>query len=104
MNVKGSLQLLILHALSRGASYGYEIAKEIKAKSRDVLDFQEGTLYPTLHKLEKEALIEAYSAEVDGRRRRYYRLTQAGERALSEERREWEAYVGAVNAVLKEAS
>ncbi len=104
MNVKGSLQLLILNALSRGASYGYEIAKEIKAKSRDVLDFQEGTLYPTLHKLEKEALIEAYVAEVDGRRRRYYRLTKAGERALNEERREWEAYVQAVNTVLKEAS
>ncbi len=104
MNVKGSLQLLILDALSRGASYGYHIAKEIKAKSDGVLDFQEGTLYPTLHKLEKEGLIEAYSAEVDGRQRRYYRLTEAGERALSREHQEWNTYVRAVNAVLEEAS
>jgi PadR family transcriptional regulator, regulatory protein PadR len=104
MNVKGSLQLLILHALSRDASYGYQIAKEIKTKSGDVLDFQEGTLYPTLHKLEKERLIEAYVAEVDGRQRRYYRLTEAGERALNEERREWESYVQAVSAVLKGVS
>ncbi|MGC9522049.1 MAG: PadR family transcriptional regulator [Anaerolineae bacterium] len=104
MNVKGSLRLLILDALSRGASYGYQIAKEIKAKSDGVLDFQEGTLYPTLHKLEKDGLIEAYSAEVDGRQRRYYRLTEAGERALSRERQEWSTYVKAVNTVLEEAS
>ncbi|MGC9468463.1 MAG: PadR family transcriptional regulator [Anaerolineae bacterium] len=100
MNVKGSLSLLILDALSKGASYGYQIAKEIKTRSSDVLDFQEGTLYPALHKLEKEGLVEASLATVEGRQRRYYRLTEAGTRALAKERRAWATYVQAVNAVL----
>jgi PadR family transcriptional regulator, regulatory protein PadR len=102
MNVTGSLPLLILNALARGASYGYQIAKEIKETSVGVLDFQEGTLYPALHKLEKDGLIETYTARVDGRQRRYYRLTEAGERALTEARSQWITYARAVNAVLGE--
>lgn len=104
MNVQGSLPLLILDALSRGAGYGYQIAKEIKARSGDVLDFKEGTLYPALHKLEKEDLIEAYTATVEGRERRYYRLTEAGSRELTRQRQAWRTYVQAVDAVLGEAS
>jgi len=100
MNVKGSLSLLVLHALSKGSSYGYQIAREIKTRSGDVLDFQEGTLYPALHRLEKGGFIEAYVVSVDGRRRRYYRLTEAGARALDEERSTWFTYVQAVNALL----
>ncbi len=103
MNMTGSLPLLILHALSRGASYGYAIAKQIKASSSDVLDFQEGTLYPTLHKLEKDGLVEAYTTLTNGRQRLYYRLTEAGERALEAERAAWMTYARAVNAVLGEA-
>jgi transcriptional regulator len=104
MNIKGSLPLLILDALSRGASYGYQIAKEIKTRSGDVLDFKEGTLYPALHKLEKEDLIEAYTATVEGRERRYYRLTEVGSRELARQRQAWQTYVQAVDAVLGEAS
>ena len=100
MNVKGSLPLLILNTLARGASYGYQIAKEIRTRSGEVLAFQEGTLYPMLHKLEKDGLIEGYTASVDGRERRYYRLTEAGSRELSRQRRAWQAYAHAVNAVL----
>ncbi len=92
---------MILHALSRGASYRYAIAKQIKASSSDVLDFQEGTLYPTLHKLEKDGLVEAYTTLTNGAL--YYRLTEAGERALEAERAAWMTYARAVNAVLGEA-
>ena len=103
MNVTGSLPLLILNALAAGACYGYQIAREIKAKSGDILDFQEGTLYPALHKLQKDGLIEAYTATVDGRVRRYYRLTEEGVRALADARSQWTTYAKAVNAVLGEA-
>lgn len=103
MNVKGSLPLLILNALSEGAGYGYQIAKEIKEHSEGVLDFQEGSLYPTLHKLEKEGFIEAYTQKVEGRRRRYYRLTKKGSRELARERQAWFTFVQAVNMVLEEA-
>ena len=103
MNVKGSLPLLILDALSKGASYGYLIAREIKMRSAGVLDFQAGTLYPALHRLAKEGWVETYNVKVDGRDRRYYRLTEAGVRALSDERRSWRAYVNAVDGVLGDA-
>ena len=100
MNIKGSLPMLVLDALSRGSSYGYQIAKEIREQSGAVLDFQEGALYPTLHKLEEEGLIEASTTTVDGRQRRYYRLTRRGEGQLAAERHEWLRYVRAVNTVL----
>ena len=100
MNIKGSLPLLVLDALSRGPSYGYQIAKEIREQSEAVLDFQEGALYPTLHKLEEEGLIEASTTTVDGRQRRYYSLTLLGKQELAAERHEWARYVQAVNTVL----
>jgi transcriptional regulator len=100
LNIKGSLPVLILHVLSRRASHGYQIAKDIKAASQDVLDFKEGTLYPTLHSLERRGWIEAYEEEVKGRTRRYYRLTEAGRVALAQEREEWASFSAAVNLVL----
>lgn len=100
MNIKGSLPLLILHTLSSGPKHGYRIAREIKEKSEEVLDFAEGTLYPTLHDLEKRGLIEAVEEEVRGRKRRSYRLTQQGAGALEQERAEWQAFSQAVNVVL----
>jgi PadR family transcriptional regulator PadR len=101
VNVKGSLPMLILNALSSGAGYGYQIAKEIKERSTGVLDFQEGSLYPALHKLAQQGLIEPYTATVDGRERRYYRLTEKGAKELARERKEWFAFVRAVNTVLE---
>ncbi|HVU10832.1 MAG TPA: helix-turn-helix transcriptional regulator, partial [Phototrophicaceae bacterium] len=58
MNLKGSLPLLILHVLTQGSNHGYGIAKLIRDQSGGVLDFKEGTLYPTLHTLEQQGLIE----------------------------------------------
>jgi PadR family transcriptional regulator PadR len=100
MNIKGSLPLLVLHTLSTGAKHGYRIAKEIKRGSEGVLAVAEGTLYPTLHELEKRQLIEAFEEEVNGRRRRCYRLTVAGQRELESLRSEWALYTQAVDLVL----
>lgn len=104
MNLKGSLPLLILHTLSEGPKHGYWIAKEIKTQSQGVLDFKEGTLYPTLHGLEKQELIEAYTEIENGRERRYYRLTEGGRDALNHELEAWQRYANAVSMVLKGAS
>lgn len=104
MNLKGSLPLLILHVLSHGPNHGYQIAKQIKQESQGILDFKEGTLYPTLHGMEKQGLVEAYSEIENGRERRYYRLTDKGRRALKTELEEWKAYTKAVNAVLRGAA
>lgn len=102
MNLKGSLSLLLLHMLSLGPSHGYGIAKEIKRISQGTLDFAEGTIYPTLHDLAKQGLIEAYDEEINGRTRRYYKLTSNGQTALNKERAEWQQFSLGVNRILGE--
>ncbi len=104
MNYKGSLSLLILQTLSGEACHGYQIAQQIKTRSKGILDFKEGTLYPTLHSLEQQGMLEAYTAVENGRTRRYYRLTANGRKALVKERKEWEQFVQAVNLALGESA
>ncbi len=102
MNMKGSLPLLILQVLSGGASHGYQIAQQIKTRSKGVLDFKEGTLYPMLHSMEQQGLLEVTNAEENGRLRRYYQLTASGKATLVKERKEWQEFVQAVNLALGE--
>jgi len=102
MNVKGTLSLLILQVLASGPKHGYRIAQEIKARSEGELEFAEGTLYPALHAHENHGLVESYQRTENGRLRRYYRLTEDGERALSQERAEWRRLVAAVDVILGE--
>jgi len=104
MNLKGSLPLLILHNLSSGPSHGYAIAKHIKETTNGTLDFKEGTLYPTLHGMEKQGLLEKYKEKVNGRDRNYYRLTDEGRKMLAVELQEWRDFTRAVNTVLDGAS
>ncbi len=103
MNIKGSLPLLILHYLSAKQGHGYQIAKEIREQSAGALDFAEGTLYPTLHRLQNEGLVTSYEQEENGRIRRYYRLTERGQGALARERADWRQYTQIVNQILGEA-
>jgi PadR family transcriptional regulator, regulatory protein PadR len=103
MNLKGTLPTLILEALARGPSHGYRIAGCIKERSQGVLDFKEGTLYPALHKLENEGLVESYDGVENGRERRYYRITPSGRRALAKDRAEWRQLSRAVTLILEEA-
>lgn len=102
MNFRGGLPALILQNLSRGPNHGYRIAQEIKQKSKGVLDFKEGTLYPTLHGLEGKGLIESQTRDENGRTRCYYELTEKGKRALATEKKEWERISGAFNLILQE--
>ena len=103
MNLRGTLPALILEALESGPEHGYSIAQRIKERSRGVLDFKEGTLYPALHKLESEGRIDSTEEVENGRVRRYYRITPTGRKALATEREEWRTLSRAVSLILKEA-
>ena len=103
MNLKGTLPTLILEALVKEPSHGYRIAQGIKERSQGVLDFKEGTLYPALHKLENEGVVESYEAVEKGRPRRYYRITASGRTALAKNRAEWRKVSRAVTLILGEA-
>lgn len=96
----GGMNLLILHLLSERDMYGYEMVIELANRSSEVFQMKEGTLYPLLHRLEKEGSVSAYEEKKDGRVRRYYHLTRKGGVKLRERTEAWERYAGAVNAVL----
>jgi PadR family transcriptional regulator PadR len=102
MNFKGTLPTLILEALMREPTHGYRIAQRIKERSEGVLDFREGTLYPALHKLENEGMVESFDGVEKGRTRRYYRITEAGRGMLTRDRAEWRAHSRAVTMILEE--
>ena len=101
MNFKGTLPTLILEAVEQEPSHGYRIAQGIKERSKGVLDFKEGTLYPALHKLENEGLVASSEEIENGRARRYYRITKAGTRQLAVETERWTSYSTGVARVLR---
>jgi PadR family transcriptional regulator PadR len=103
MNFRGTLPTLILEALEQEPDHGYRIAQRIKERSRGVLDFKEGTLYPALHKLETEGMLESFEGVEKGRPRRYYRITEAGRGTLAQDRAEWRELSQAVTLILGEA-
>jgi PadR family transcriptional regulator, regulatory protein PadR len=91
--VGASTGVLILGVLKRGPSYGYEILRQINEQAGGAFTWQEGTVYPVLHKLEKDELIRSrWQDSPEGRRRKYYLLTAAGREALREGSRQWELF------------
>ena len=95
--LRGTLDLLILTCLKRGAMHGYGIASVIRESTRELLVVQEGVLYPTLRKLERDGLLSSeWRWTETGREARYYELTAKGKRHLTAREREWHAYVEAV--------
>jgi len=99
--LKGSVSLLLLNLLSRGAMYGYEIFQEASRRSAQAFEFKEGTLYPALHQLEKKGLIQSeWRTGENGRERKYYALTPKGRKAARDYEKQWQHLTGAVNAVL----
>jgi PadR family transcriptional regulator PadR len=99
--LKGCIEPLILAILQGGEKYGYQLAKEISARSEEGFVMKDGTLYPALKRLEHDGLVESYWGESEAAaRRRYYRLTKAGRHAYQEWLGEWERFVRSVNAVL----
>ena len=103
VNFKGTLPTLILESLAHEPSHGYRIAQSIKERSQGILDFKEGTLYPALHKLQNEGMVESYDGEEKGRPRRYYRITKSGRATLARDRAEWRELSRAVTVILGEA-
>ena len=103
MNFKGTLPTLILEALLHEPSHGYRIAQQIKERSKGVLDFKEGTLYPALHRLENDGLVESFDGTENGRSRRSYRITKPGRAILAKDRAEWRELSRAVTLILGEA-
>jgi PadR family transcriptional regulator PadR len=102
--LKGSLDVLLLVLLERGPMYGYQIVKEVRARSDGVLELKEGSLYPALHRLERSGLIEGFwQARDDGADRRYYRLTARGAEAAQAKRAEWRRFSTAMEGVLRYA-
>ena len=96
----GGIDLLILQLLSEKEMYGYEMVTELARRSQSVFQLKEGTLYPLLHRLEKEGAVTAYEEKAEGRTRRYYRITRKGRGRLQQQKEEWREYAAAVNAVL----
>ena len=82
--IKGSTAMLVMSVLKKNDMYGYKIIKELELQSESVFELKEGTLYPILHALEKENLLESYWEEFDGRKRKYYHLTRKGTKSLKE--------------------
>ena len=92
---------VILCVLSRGENYGYEIARAVNVETDGALEWREGTLYPALHRLEKQGLIKGEWRISDKQRRaRFYILTAAGQRELEQELADWLSHTEAVRLVL----
>jgi PadR family transcriptional regulator PadR len=99
--LQGTLPLLILRTLALGPNHGFAIARRIHQVSKSVLKVEQGSLYPALHRMELDGVIESYwSTSENNRRAKYYRLTRRGKLALESETERWQAIAGAVKAVL----
>jgi PadR family transcriptional regulator PadR len=97
---KGTSEVLILSLLENRPRHGYEIAKLIEERSEGVLEFHVASLYPMLYRLERRGWIEGRWLEKAGqRRRRYYKLTASGRRALPAQRKTWREFIRAIQRV-----
>lgn len=99
---QGTLDLLILKIVALGPVHGYAIAQRLQQVSRDVVQIQQGSLYPALHRLERRRLLVADWKDTDtGREAKFYRLTRAGRAALERETASWDRLAQAVSVILK---
>jgi PadR family transcriptional regulator PadR len=98
---RGSLELIVLHLLEPGEAYGYEIVTKLTTQSNGALGVTDGTLYPVLYRLERGGFVAVrWETPERGVPRKYYRLTDAGRKELGRLRQEWNAFVGAMTALL----
>ena|ERR1700685_1739125 len=101
-NLQGSLELLILKTLDQGPNHGFGIASHIQTASEGLLEIEEGSLYPALHRLEKQKLIAgSWKVTGNGRRARFYTLTGSGRKRLTEVRNNWKTVAKGVKKVLR---
>ena len=102
--LQGTLDLLVLKVVGLGPIHGYGIAQRIRQISQDVLQVQQGSLYPALHRLEKRGwLIAAWNESDTGRPAKFYKLSAKGRKQLVEEEQSWERLMQAITLVLRTA-
>ena len=99
--LKGHLDMLLLAALSREPAHGYLVLQHLRSMSAGAFELSEGTIYPALHRLASAGLLASSETVVAGRRRRVYRLTKRGRRALASQRSEWERFSVGVGRTLE---
>ncbi len=103
--LQGTLDLLVLKTLSFGSQHGWGIAQRIEQISDDVLQVQQGSLYPALHRLERQGWIAAdWGTSENNRRAKFYSLTAAGETQLAEETESWRRMSAAVHRIVESES
>ena len=103
--VQGTLDMLILRTLVTGKAHGHTIAHVIENTSEDVLQVEQGSLYPALHRLEDRGWVKSsWGVSENNRRARYYRITAGGRKQLDSERERWEAVTQAIAMVLRGAA
>ena len=121
--LSGTVEMLILEVLARGDSYGYQIAQTVLGQSDGYFQLTEGSLYPALHRLERQKLLRAYwvapgtrsdgeapsgggggTSGGGGGRRKYYRLTPKGQATLKAKREEWQRFAAGVSGILGQRS
>jgi PadR family transcriptional regulator len=99
-DARGQLDLLLLTVLAQRPAHGYRVIEQLREATGGSFDLPEGTVYPALHRLERDGLLESSWSEGSGRRRRVYAITERGRGALEGKRREWSAFMGAMQAVV----
>ena len=99
--ITGSTTMLILKLLEDKDMYGYLMIEELRKRSDNTFDLKAGTLYPLLHGLEEQGMLESYEESADSKRiRKYYRITKKGKKMLIEKKTEWNTYTSTINGIL----
>ena len=103
-NLQGTLDLLILKTLAQGPNHGFGITLHIQEVSSGLLKVEEGSLYPALHRLDRDKLVDAeWKVSENGRRARYYKLTAQGRKALAAQTETWDTLRKGITKVLRHA-
>lgn len=98
--LKGHLDLLLLAILADGPAHGYAVIESLRSRSGGTFDLPEGTIYPALHRLERQGLLRSDWSEDSTRRRRVYQLTLKGQQTLTKRQEEWKKFSKAINATV----
>ena len=100
--LQGTLDVLVLRALTNGTQHGYAIARFIRSNSNDTFKILDGALYTSLHRMEERGWLSAdWGNASSGKRAKFYTLTPAGKRALKQQAALWDQYAGAVSSVMR---
>lgn len=102
--LKGHLDLLLLSVVAPEPAHGYALIVRLKIRSEGAFNLGEGTVYPALHRLEKAGLLESEWSEDKGRKRRVYRLSRKGRKAMEDRKTEWREFVEAMTLAMRETT